>query len=46
MKNMDEPLGIKNQIRILNVQVVDTLSKLVPVFMKVVGYTSCELVHD
>ena len=39
--------------RVLKVQVVSALSKLacalsklVAVVMKVVGYTSCELVHD
>ena len=44
---------LKNQIRVLKVQVVGALSKLacalpklMVVIMKVVGYTSCELVHD
>ena len=43
----------KNKIKVLKVQAIGTLSKLacvlsklVAIVMKMVGYTSCELVHD
>ena len=37
---------LKNEIRVLKVQEVNTLSKLVAVVMKVVGYTNYELIHN
>ena len=35
-----------NHIQVLKVQLVGALSKLMVVVMKVVGYTSCKLVHN